>query len=202
MEELVKSLKRVEQRKAEMKLGLAKRMKSATQYETTPKVVSSNVSSNASYKPSSSGIPPEEVNRMIKSATEKITQDFQAQILALQAKIPTVSEIESIPVHPNGYWEYRTDKLRKRAEVANAQFAELQAQFADANKHTGNIEKIATRIANRIEERKLDKELATSFPELFGNLNIKDDPMDTSNLIREIATDDDEYTLQLVRKKK
>ena len=206
IEELVKSLKRVEQRKAEMKLGLTKRMKSADTYQNQPQVqpqLVSNSSEVSNYRPSS-GYSSEEVNRMIKSATEKITQDFQAQFQALQAKIPTdlISEIEKIPVHSDDYWKNKMDQLRKRSEKSNAKFNELQAQIAEDNKRADNVDKMATRIAERIEQRKLDKEISTSFPELFGNLNIKDDPMDTSNLIREIATDDDEYTLQLVRKKK
>ena len=206
IEELVKSLKRVEQRKAEMKLGLTKRMKSADTYQNQPQVqpqLVSNSSEVSNYRPSS-GYSPEEVNRMIKSATEKITQDFQAQFQALQAKIPTdlISEIEKIPVHSDDYWKNKMDQLRKRSEKSNAKFNELQSQIAEDNKRADNVEKMATRIAERIEQRKLDKEISTSFPELFGYLNIKDDPMDTSNLIREIATDDDEYTLQLVRKKK
>ena len=34
------------------------------------------------------------------------------------------------------------------------------------------------------------------------NININDSDAMETNLVREIATDDDEYTLQLIRKKK
>ena len=80
----------------------------------------------------------------------------------------------------------------------------LQQQAELKSQKQSHTDKVASRIAQRIEEKKLDKEIASSIPELFGNLDINDnsDAMDTSNLVHEIATDDNEYTLQLVRKKK
>ena len=84
--------------------------------------------------------------------------------------------------------EYQKVKAEKRQ-------AGLKSQQPQS--HT---DKVASRIAKRIEEKKLDKEIS----ELISDLSINDnnDAMDTSNLVREIATDDNEYTLQLVRKKK
>jgi len=80
----------------------------------------------------------------------------------------------------------------------------LQQQAELKSQKQSHTDKVASRIAQRIEEKKLDKEIASSIPELFGNLDINDnsDAMDKSNLVHEIATDDNEYTLQLVRKKK
>jgi hypothetical protein len=141
---------------------------------------------------------------MIKSATDKITQDFQAQIQDLQSKIPTV------PVkHPGASektyanWEdflkdHEVKTIPDVFEIARAG----KAMDEYENKYKKRNEKIANRITERLKQNQLDKEINNILPELFGNLNVKDDPMDTSNLIREIATDDDEYTLQLVRKKK
>ena len=223
IEELVKSLERVEKRKAEMKLGLTKRTKVANTYQNQPQVqpqLESHSSEASNYRPSPSGYTQEDVNRLIKNATEKIAQDFQAQIRDLQSKIPTVpvklpdaseeisntwADILKIPevksyLHPGlpeNYKEKEGLNVFQRAE------ARAKAIREYTNKDKRHNERIADRIAERLEEQKLDKEINTILPQLFGNLSTRDtDDMDTSNLVREIATDDDEYTLQLVRKKK
>src|SRR6185295_17707673 len=192
-----------------MKLGLTKRTKVANAYQNQPQVQPQLVS-NYSEKPSPSGYTQEDVDRLIKNATEKITKDFQAQFRDLQSKIPTTSAVpikpetvtppEYYPVNPAELFDRIGNKYEKSdSGIFQKAGAELRAQD---KKRADNIDRIATRIAERLEKQKVDKEIATSFPESFGKLNINDsDSMDTSNLVREIATDDDEYTLQLVRKK-
>ena len=208
IEELVKSLERVEKRKSEMKLGLTKRTKANT-YHDRPNLseeIKSQVS-GSSYKPSS-GYSQEDVDRMIKSITEKITQNFQTQIQDLQAKIPTAPI--KLPDAPdklsdsNWNLEDKMAQLLKKSEATNARFAELQAQIAEDQLHDSNrvTQKMTSRMAERLEQKKLDREIDSLIDKINNSFNINDPDAMETNVVRDIATNDDEYTLQLVRKKK
>ena len=220
IEELVKALERVEKRKSEMKLGLGKRTKIHTYYdqsqETKPQVPGSLQSLHSL----------EDMDKIIKRATEKITQDFHTQIKELQAEIQKlrtknlavpVPIKDAKPFNPEEVWEKiwnhmssdeeirreKEDETKRHQEIF-ARAERLATEQQAKKKQQSHTDKIASRIAQRIEEKNLDNEIAGAFPKLFSNLDINDnsDAMDTSNLVREVATDDDEYTLQLVRKKK
>ncbi|CAJ0847170.1 5571_t:CDS:2 [Entrophospora sp. SA101] len=209
--ELVKNLEKVEKRKSEMRLGLSKRT-GGTDHQAQIQPTSAG-----SHKPSHSGFSPEDVDRMIKSATEKITQNFQLQIQELQAKIPKVPYQKNIeteiptktitvldhfkkPVQTN----LTVEEWNKMFNSDPTEFHEEQLRKSQYIKPISDTNRIANRIAERLEQRRLDKEIADLSSGIY-SLNINDpvpDPMDTTNLIHEIATDDDEYTLQLVQKKK
>lgn len=209
IEELVKILERVEKRKSEMKLGITKRARNATRYDTTHYETTPE---SASQRPIS-GYSQEDVDRIIKNVTEKITENFQAQNRDLQANIPiqksVTSSIQKLHKSPNQEEHITTTEDLSPEELF---WSYLLAAFGDSKNPQSHgdsknpqshTDKLASRIAERIEEKKLDKEIDNTFPQLFGNLNVNDDSdaMDTSNVVREIANDD-EYTLQLVRKKK
>ena len=87
IEELVKTLERVEKRKSEMKLGLVKRTKSIAQYETTPE--------SASPRPIS-GYSQDDVDRIIKS----VTQNFEDRIRDLEANTNTNTNVPKTPLQP------------------------------------------------------------------------------------------------------
>jgi hypothetical protein len=209
--ELVKNLEKVEKRKSEMKLGLSKRT-GGIDYQAQAQPTS--------HKPS--GFSPEDVDRIVKEATEKITQKFQVQIQELQAKIPSTSaqpftnpdQNNSTPIRDpiappstlqteEHHSDYKTNKfLYDLGLVDSNTWNRLYPNEPFQRAHSRA--KIANRIAERLEQRELDKEIA-SLSNRINTLNINDpDAMDT-NLTHgiETATDDDyEYTLQVVRKKK
>jgi hypothetical protein len=213
--ELVKNLEKVEKRKSEMRLGLSKRTGGTDhQAQTQP------TSGAGSHKPSHSGFSPEDVDKMIKSATEKITQNFQIQIQELQAKIPMV------PQQKNNDLQIAQESARNttneilngrdfipfipdfnRNESGQSIYQQVGSSLRKQDQYikpSSETNRIANRIAERLEQKRLDKEIEGLISKI-NNFRFNDpdpDSMDTSNLIREIATDDDEYTLQLVRKKK
>ncbi|CAH1766642.1 959_t:CDS:2 [Entrophospora sp. SA101] len=195
----VKNLEKVEKRKSEMKIGLSKRT-GDTDYKSQV------------HKPSS-GFSPEDVDRMIKSITEKIMQNFQTQIQELQAKIPTVikAPAKGMTILDNSEKQVQTNaSIEKWNKFLNDHNLNddldepyepydsnnfLPAGLPDTYRDKKGLNSYDKAEA-RLRQQKLDKEIA-GIAGLFNNLNINDpDAMDT-NLVREIATNDDEYTLQL-----
>ncbi|CAJ0844354.1 14636_t:CDS:2 [Entrophospora sp. SA101] len=190
--ELVKNLEKVEKRKSEMRLGLSKRT-GGTDHQAQIQPTSAG-----SHKPSHSGFSPEDVDRMIKSATEKITQNFQLQIQELQAKIPKVPYQKNIeteiptktitvldhfkkPVQTN----LTVEEWNKMFNSDPTEFHEEQLRKSQYIKPISDTNRIANRIAERLEQRRLDKEIADLSSGIY-SLNINDpvpDPMDTTNLI-------------------
>jgi hypothetical protein len=194
-----------------MKLGLSKRT-GGIDYQAQAQPTS--------HKPS--GFSPEDVDRIVKEATEKITQKFQIQIQELQAKIPSTSaqpvtnpvQNRSTPIRDpiappptlqtgEQYNDYNINKLLHNLGLIDSD-AWNRLYPNEPFQRARSKAKLANRIAERLEQRELDKEIA-SLSNRINTLNIDDpDAMDT-NLTRgiETATDDDyEYTLQVVRKKK
>ena len=237
--ETVNILEKVEKRKSEMRLGLSNRNRNIDNQSQLQSQVTQQLSS------SSSGYSPAEVDKMIKNATEKITQNFQTQIQNLQSQIPAVPISQNLNIiQDNVNYSTKNNEIQKRnrpresyadeqrrleaeyKELADEwdsvmhhqprkppivneyhmeqarRFANLSgAKYPDAH---NNIDKIAYRIAERLEQKKLDKEIA-NLTGGIGNININDPDAMETNLVRNIETatdDDDEYTLQLIRKKK
>ncbi|CAJ0831717.1 9533_t:CDS:2 [Entrophospora sp. SA101] len=90
----------------------------------------------------------------------------------------------------------KAEKIHKLLDNYKASLDEMDLNYKS------NINRIVNRIAERLEQRRLDKEIA-SISGGINTLNINNPvpgPIDTSNLIHEIATDDDEYTLRFENK--
>ena len=125
----------------------------------------------------------DEVNKLIQSTVERITQQFQE---TLQNKFPQVTTTvpsleENKPTTYKEYMDRHTENWNKNKDVHEARKFKLIKRFLDKE-----------------EQDSLDKELA----KMLNNLSLRDsDDMDTtSNMIRgeEIVIDDDGF----LRKKK
>lgn len=149
---------------------------------------------------------------MIKEATQQVTRQFQSQIEELSTKIPPMIEsqkfAESQPIS-------REISARKKYGIQSPYDLQIpydlnddDVDYGDGSSKPARFQRGTdkhTRQYNKIE-RKLD-----NLTKMFGNLDLRDtEDMDISNLVRgeEITSipvkpeNDDEYTIQLVRKKK
>nr|CAG8666253.1 1806_t:CDS:2 [Entrophospora candida] len=182
IEELVKSLERVEKRKSEMKLGLTKRTKAnAYPEEINPRIQIQELQAKIPKVPYQ--------NNDLRIARES-ARNTTNEILN---KFATSSDesIKDYPVIP--------DFINFRDESGQSIFQQVGGSLRKQDQYikpSSDTEKMVSRIVERIEQQRLDKEIESLISKI-NNFRINDpDSMDTSNLIREIATDDDEYTLQ------
>jgi hypothetical protein len=208
MGELVDILERVERRKAEMLLGLSKRntqqeiqrrdilpiqMPPVTQQEPTI------------MKPVTEGFSQEQLEQLLKSQAENLTRSFQSQIDALQSNLSVPDQNVEAQSQSRPFVRKKivlADRKRfglsKPSEIAEKEMQryELDTDLVDDDW----LDNYKMRRQNAMIANKID-----NMTRMLKNLNLRDpDDMDTSDLVRgkEIEFDDDEYTLQLVRKKK
>jgi len=186
IDNIVKTLGKLERRKAEMRLGLIdKKTKQIIQsHDVTPVHISQQ---EPIVLKSEQQFSLNEVNKLIQSTVERITQQFQTQIETLQNKLPQVTT--TVP----SLEEDNKPPLSRR-DLMNRHIEEVRRNKDAYEDHRA---KLISRFLEKEEQDSLDKELA----KMLNNLSIRDpDDMDTSNMIRgeEIVIDNDGF----LRKKK
>jgi septal ring factor EnvC (AmiA/AmiB activator) len=188
IDNIVRSLEKIERRKSEMRLGIIDRKtKQIIQSHNVNPVQMPHVSQQEPVVLKSEQFTLDEVNKLIQNTVERITQQFQTQIETLQNKLPqvttTVSSLE----------EYHKPPLSRR-DLMNKHIEEVRR---NKDAHEDRRAKLISRFLEKEEQDSLDRDLAR----MLNNLSLKDpDDMDTSNMIRgeEIVIDDDGF----LRKKK
>ena len=218
LDDIIDSLERIEKHKKEMNLSQSNKDSQRTiiqaKYIPPVELGTRNYTSLSQQEPvvmSSENIIQDQINKMFKTYTDNLTQSFQTQFQTLQDKITNVSKPEPSyhPVVPQIAPELQpahslTSSELLKLQQSNRNLVESMLYPAGSDKIAQIAERIAKKMAKN-EQKKLDKEIATSFSDMFSNLDISDNSA-TSNLVRSQnindSDDDDEYCLQVVRKKK
>lgn len=213
LNELVDALKRVEKRKAEMRLGLSNRdarkaiiqekhsFDSPTRTITPVQIPPVSQQEPIILKPATSGITQEQMDQILKMHTEKIMQNFQNQLQAFQKEI-----VHPVPIQQPTPVESRESRRERISEVlqqmredreknylSNINFQEAGRELRQLDLKPIDIA-VARRFAKRREkskDRQLDKYIDNVLSGDLGKLNINDEePTKTSNLLYESGTQD------------
>lgn len=227
LNEIVDSLKKVEKRKAEMRLGLSNRdtKKAIIQSAVTPvQMPSISQQEPTIMKPATLGISQEQLDQILKAHTERIMQNFQNQLQTFQKEIVHPVPIQQpTPVESRESHRERIEEVlqqmredRKKNYLSNVDFQEAGRELRQADLKPIDIA-VARRFAKRREQTKnkqLDNYIDNVLSGDLGKLDINgEESINTSNLLYESGTRDfvssddildldDEYTICAVRKKK
>ncbi|CAG8600532.1 10880_t:CDS:1 [Paraglomus occultum] len=211
--ELVDALKRVEKRKAEMRLGLSNRntrkaiiqekhsSDSPTHTITPVQIPPVSQQEPIILKPATSGITQEQIDQILKAHTEKIMQNFQNQLQAFQKEIVHQAPIQQpTPVESRESCRERISEVlqqmredREKNYLSNISFQEAGRELRQLDLKPIDVA-VARRFAKRREkskDRQLDKYIDNVLSGDLGKLNINDEePTKTSNLLYESGTQD------------
>ena len=202
--DLVASLKRIEKRKAEMKLGVSRRN---VQYNQDVIPVQAPVISSQEptiLKPvTSHAITQDMLNKLLQSHTESLTKNFQAQLQTLQDTVSQSQKKAPPPIPPKDH-----RKIHEWYESHNPfdddydrqySFDEIMGNNSGAMQYAKMFAKASAKAKKDKMERKVNK-----LANMMGNLDIDDDgplPMDidlTDGIILQDA-DGNEFTVCLTR---
>jgi len=226
LNEIVDSLKRVEKRKAEMRLGLSNRdtkkaiirekhsFKSPAHTITPVQMPSISQQEPVIMKPATLGIAQEQLDQILKAHTEKIMQNFQNQLQTFQKEIVHPVPIQQpTPVESGESHRERIEEVlqqmredRKKNYLNNIDFQDVGRELRRADLKPIDLA-VAQRFAERREQTKnkqLDNYIDNILSGNLGKLNINDEEsINTSDFSSvDILNSDDEYTICAVRKKK
>ena len=213
LNEIVDSLKRVEKRKAEMRLGLSNRdtkkaiirekhsFESPTRTITPVQMPSISQQEPVIMKPATLGITQEQLDQILKAHTEKITQNFQNQLQTFQKEIIHPVPIQQpTPVESREYHRERIEDVlqqmredRKKNYLSNIDFQEVGRELRRVDIKPIDLA-IAQRFAERREQtknKKLDNYIDNVLSGDLGKLNINgEESINTSNLLYKSGTQD------------
>lgn len=210
IEELVDILERVEKRKAEIHLGLSRRKAQEDYYNKPVPIKAPPVSQQdaVEIKPvTSHAITQDMLNKLLQSHTESLTNNFQAQLQALQNTIAQPRKKVPPPVPPKNHeqlhdfyesqnpfdyeenWQYNRQNL----------FDEITKNDREALEYANIFAKASAKAKKDKMERKVNR-----LANMMGNLNLEDDgrmPMDVDITDGTILQDADgnEFTVYLTR---
>jgi len=214
LNDLVDSLEKVEKRKAEMRLGLSNRDRS--RYNQSRDVAPIQLPQISQQEPvilkpvTSHGITQEQFDQALKEQADNLNKSFQAQIQTLQDSIANARmQLQSIP--------QQQSVPEMQAARVNRELERLYGQdgWIPKPQSSDRVNQIAERIAKELLRKKEQKEMNDLIGG-FNNLEITskkplrwptkwpsetDEAMDTSDLVCMAESDDDDYEIQVVRKK-
>lgn len=212
--ELVESLKKIEKRKAEMKLGMHRR-----NIRSDPNVIPVQAPPVVSaqeptiLKPvTSHAITQDALDRLLNQHTENLAKNFQAQLQALQNTIaqPSVAQLQKKvppPIPPKDHrqihefyesqnpFDDEYDRQYNRQQL----FDEITKNDREALEYANIFAKASAKAKKDKMERKVNR-----LANMMGNLNLEDDgrmPMDVDITDGTILQDADgnEFTVYLTR---
>ena len=177
--EIVDALEKIEKRKAEMRLGLTNR---STQQEIISKTITPvQVPPVSAQEPvitrpvTAQEITHEQMNQLLKTQADNLTNTFQAQIQALQDKISQQSRPAPMP-------------KRQKPPVPPKNWKQILDTYESANPFddevTGDpLAIIVERAVNKRRQKFMRQEI-DKLADRFAGMGVHDDydPMDTSNL--------------------